>query len=332
MSRQRPFIGMFLNLAKDDREISARREAFLQGVGPLPGLTVATCYGAGDYNNYPDKAQKLSEFQVDGAGPDVYFATCWPSVRALKRIAGSGERATPIVFTGTADLRDDPSRNSDYENNVYGFISFGKNLCGEWVRLLRAVKPDVTRAAVLYDTVGGVREGPRPRASEVYREIVAQGWLLDPALDATKEIYVGSDKLRQELEAFAQEARAAGTPAGLIVAESVVAANHRQIIIDVAKNLKLPVVCPNRLYPFQGALVSKGTHIQSLYRSAGEYARKLINREVPSPQIDMTQTGLDPQKKAVFETVINAEAAAAIGLTVDAAMLARVKPDLVIEA
>jgi putative ABC transport system substrate-binding protein len=319
---------MFMNLPQDDREISGRREAFLQGVGPLPGLTVATRFGAGDYRNYRQKALDLSMLKVDGAGPDVYFATCWPSLRALRGVAGN----TPIVFTGVADLRDDPiNGNTDYASNVYGFISFGKNLCGDWVRLLRAVKPDVTRAAVLYDTVGGRPAGPRPRAQKVYDEIVAQGWLLNPALDATREINSGSQTLRADLEAFATQARQDGTPAGLIVAESVVAANNRQTIIDVARELKLPVVCPNRLYAFQGALVSRGTHIQDLYRSAGDYARRLINQDPPSPRIEIAQTGRNPQKMAVFETIINAEAAAAIGLTVDAAMLARVKPDLVID-
>jgi hypothetical protein len=329
MSRRYPFIAMFMNLPEDDVEISGRREAFLQGVGHLPGLTIATCYGAGDYDEYNQKALDLKNLDAGGAGPDVYFATCWPSLRALRDTV---DEDTPIVFTGLADLRPDPKNSAEYPENVYGFISFGKNLCGEWVRLLRAVKPDVTRAAVLYDTIGGQPEGDRPRAEKVYDEIVAQGKLLDPMLDAATPIYCGSQTLRKELGDFAQKASKDGTPAGLIVAESVVAANNRQSIIEVATELNLPAVYPNQLYTLQGALVSRGTHIQNLYRSAGSYARKLIHQEHPSPRIDETQTGLnpDPKKMAVFETILNAEAAKAIGLKVDSAMLARVKPDLII--
>ena len=66
-----------------------------------------------------------------------------------------------------------------------------------------------------------------------------------------------------------------------------------------------------------------GCGLQGLYHSAGQYARKLLLKEEPppSPRIDIAQTGLDPSKKAVFETVINAKAAAAIGLEVDTAAL-----------
>jgi ABC-type uncharacterized transport system substrate-binding protein len=326
MSRQRPFIGMFMNLCEDDREISGRREAFLQGVGSIPGLTIATCFGAGDYDNYGQKAQDLRNLRVDGAGPDLFFATCWPSLRAVRGVAGD----TPIVFAGNCDLRANPSTNTDYADNVFGFISYGKNLVGEWVRLLRAVKPDVARAAVLYDMDGARPNGPRERAKLVFDEIAAQGRQLSPVLDATTQINCASARLRDELEAFA---KAAPTPGGVVIAVSVLAARNRQTIIDAANEFRLPVVYPNRLYTFQGGLVSKGTYIQGLYRSAGAYARRLLNQERPSPKIDLTQTGLDPDPKkvAVFETIINAKAAAAIGLTVDSNMLTRVRPDLVID-
>src|SRR5262249_31402518 len=132
MSNQRPFIGMFMNLAEGDREVSARREAFLQGLGRIPGLTVATCFGAGDFGNYGAKALALRNLMVDGAGPDLYFAACWPSLRALVGVAG----AKPIVVAGVADLA--APGTPKYGGNVYGFISYGKNLCGEWPKLLRA--------------------------------------------------------------------------------------------------------------------------------------------------------------------------------------------------
>ncbi len=91
----------------------------------------------------------------------------------------------------------------------------------------------------------------------------------------------------------------ADTPAGLIVGVSVLAAAKRQAIIKFATDHKVPVVYPNRLYTFSGGLVSKGTYIQGLYRSAGQYARKLLLHEgPPSPRIDITQTGLDPQQEA----------------------------------
>jgi putative tryptophan/tyrosine transport system substrate-binding protein len=323
MSRHRPFIGMFMNLAEDDREISARREAFLQGVGAIPGLTVATCFGAGDFANYDKKAQALHDLVVDGAGPDLYFTSCWPSLRALMGVAGD----RPIVFAGLSDLSADPAWNKAYGSNVYGFLSYGKNLCGEWPRLLRAVAPAVARAAVLYDM-----SSARPLAQLVYDEIALQAGKLIPALDVTRGIDCASTTLDADLAEFMNEA---GTPAGLIVAVSVLTAIKRQTIINLTDTFKLPVVYPNRLYTFNegtishGGLVSRGTYIQGLYRSAGVYAQKLIKGQQPSPQIDITQTGLDPDTEAVFETVVNVKAAAAIDLTVDPAVL--MNADLVID-
>lgn len=319
MSRQRPCIAMFMNLAEDDREISARREAFLRGVGPIPGLTVANCFGAGDFGNYRNKAQALRDLVVDGSGPDLYFTGCWPSLRALNDVV----RDTPIVFAGMANLRPDPAATAEYGKNVYGFISYGRNLCGEWVRLLRAVKPTVARAAVVYDI-----DTARYNASWVYEEIRAQAQSLSPELDATKAINCGSATLDADLADFVRKADA---PAGVIVGVSVLAAAKRQAIIEFARTHKVPVVYPNRLYTFSGGLVSKGTYIQGLYHSAGQYARKLLLKEgpPPSPRIDITQTGLDPNKKPVFETVINANAAARIGLQVDPEVLNNA--DLIIE-
>jgi ABC-type uncharacterized transport system substrate-binding protein len=318
VSRQRPFIGMFMNLAEGDREISARREAFLRGIGQIPGLTVANCFGAGDFGNYVKKAQALRDHVVDGSGPDLYFTGCWPSLRALKKVAGD----TPIVFAGMANLRSDPAATDEYSKNVYGFISYGRNLCGEWVRLLRAVKPTVARAAVVYDM-----DRSRYNAKWVYEEILAQAQSLSPKLETRREINCGSPTLDADLASFVKEA---DTPAGLIVGVSVLAAAQRQAIIDFANANKVPVVYPNRLYTFSGGLVSKGTYIQGLYHSAGQYARKLLlKEEPPSPRIDVTQTGLDPSKKAVFETVVNAKAAAAIGLELDPAVLKNA--DLIID-
>ena len=93
-------------------------------------------------------------------------------------------------------------------------------------------------------------------------------------------------------------------------------------------------VGPSRLFTTRQCprigLVSIGTYVQGLYHSAGQYARKLFLKEEPlSPRIDITQTGLDPSKKAVFETVINAAAANAIGLKLDPALLKNA--DLIID-
>jgi ABC-type uncharacterized transport system substrate-binding protein len=319
---------MFMNLAEDDREISARREAFLEGFGrgsgSGPAPTIATSFGGGDFGsghvNYHNRAQGLRDLRVGGAGPDLYVATCWPSLRALIHVADR----TPIVFVGLANLRDTPATAThEYlPDNVYGFISYGKNLCGQWVNLLRDVRVDVAHAAFIYD----MNAQDRPGAKKVFEEIQRSGASLAVAGSAAPlevtPINCGSDRLDDDLKQFARQVT--GTPAGLIVGVSVLAAKKRKTIIEFAKNSQLPAVYPNRLYTLNGGLVSRGTYIQGLYRSAGDYARKIINGERPTPRIDTKQT----ETGAPFETVVNVSAARAIGLQLD---LARLRPDLVID-
>jgi hypothetical protein len=67
MSSNFPFIGIFMNFGEAGREISARRDAFPEGVnsggarpGPVPGLTIALRFGNANFSNYPQLAQECN--------------------------------------------------------------------------------------------------------------------------------------------------------------------------------------------------------------------------------------------------------------------------------
>jgi hypothetical protein len=315
MSSNYPFIGIFMNLGEADRETSARRDAFLEGVnsggarpGPVPGLTIALRFGNADFGNYPQLAQELYALRVDGAGPDLYFTTCWPSLRAVWGFP------QPVVFAGIPEI----GSALPYPNNVYGFLSAGANLCREWVGLFNDItQGTVKRAGVIFDD-----DTNRPDArTRIYTEIRNQAATYNIT---TTAINCGSDTLELDIKKFKQDAN---TPAGLIVAMSALTAKRREAVATAAQTLDLPVIYPNRLYTVHGGsakcagLVSRGTYLPDLYRKAGGYARQLIDHHVlsvpgatlPTPQINKDQA--DPHK-AKFETVINLNAAEAIGLTV----------------
>jgi hypothetical protein len=316
MSSNYPFIGIFMNLGEADREISARRDAFLEGVnsggvrpGPVRGLTIALRFGNADFGNYQKIAQELYALRVDGAGPDLYFTTCWPSLRELWSFP------EPIVFAGIPEMSSSPP---SYPSNVYGFLSAGTNICREWVGLFNDItQGNVKRAGVIFDN----DSNNRPGAQDIYTGIQTQAATYSIT---TTKIDCGSDTLELDIKRFAQ---AATTPAGLIVAMSALTAKRREAVTLAAQTLDLPVIYPNRLYTVHGGsakcagLASRGTYLPDLYRKAGGYARQLIDYYVlrvpgatlPTPQINKEQA--DPHK-AKFETVINLNAAEAIGLTV----------------
>ena len=54
-----PLIGMFINLASDDPEISTRRDGFLRGLGPQSNLRIAMRFGGDGGNNIVDGFRDL---------------------------------------------------------------------------------------------------------------------------------------------------------------------------------------------------------------------------------------------------------------------------------
>jgi ABC-type uncharacterized transport system substrate-binding protein len=310
MSDEHPFIAMFMNLGEDDREVSARRDAFLEGVntsapeaGPVPGLRVALRFGNADFDNYDHIAQELHNLSVDGAPPDLYFTTCWPSLAAVLKL----ELTAPVVVAGIPEVWPPPKLPS----NVYGVISSGKNICHEWVRLLHSIASDVKRVGVIYD-----KSPDRPDGRFIYNEVAKQA---DSSGMEPKDFNCGSGTLESEIEHFKNEGT---TRAGLIFAMSALTAKRRAIVTGAAQKLTLPAIYPNRLYTFHGGgLASRGTYLPDLYYRAGGYARQLIDYYVrctsgatlPSPPInrDQAHPGI-----AKFETVINLNVAADMKLSV----------------
>jgi ABC-type uncharacterized transport system substrate-binding protein len=286
-----PLIGMFMNLAEDDGEISTRRDAFLQGLGPMSNLTIAMRFGGDgggrivDYTTYPMKANALAKLD-----PDLYVCSCWPTLRALLNAT-----IKPIVFAGLVDLTANPA--SHYDTNVFGFIDYGTNLCAQWPAYLSQIAPIVTRAAVVYDVHSGL-----PQVDAVYDAIdAAKGALTLGKID------VRSTTLANDIQDFANCAGAFAnsisgspcSPGGLIVPAGTPMATIRKTIIKAAADNNLPAIYANRLYVIDGGLISRGTYTPNLYLKAGDYAKQILKGTPPKQQIDMTQTGKD----AVFETV-----------------------------
>jgi hypothetical protein len=287
MSKKHPFIAMFMNLGEGDRETSARRDAFLEGVntsvagaGPVPGLTVALRFGNADFINYPQLADELHKLTIDGAGPDLYFTTCWPSLKELWKIDA------PVVFAGIPEMGP-----AVYQDNAYGFLSSGKNICREWLDLLHKVDPDVERVGLVFDN-----DLTRADAQNIYQEVKLQAPSFGMTVsDIYSKINCGSGTLQLDIKRFKDSDT---TKAGLVVAMSALTARRRTDILAAAQLLDLPTIYPNRLYTVHGGdakcagLASRGTYLPDNYYNAGGYARMLIDyyvrgvagAKLPSPK------------------------------------------------
>jgi putative ABC transport system substrate-binding protein len=93
------------------------------------------------------------------------------------------------------------------------------------------------------------------------------------------------------------------------------AAVHRELIITLAAQHKLPAVYFERNFVDAGGLISYGANMIGQYRKAAEYVGRILKGAKPAdlPVVQSTK----------FELVINAETATMLGLTVPDTVLAR---------
>jgi len=98
---------------------------------------------------------------------------------------------------------------------------------------------------------------------------------------------------------------------GLIVTSSALALAHRELIIALAAQHKLPAVYYRRYYVDKGGLVS---YVQQ-FRGAASYVDRILKGERPAD--------LPVQAPTKYELVINLRTAKALGLDVPQSLLAR---------
>jgi putative ABC transport system substrate-binding protein len=236
--------------------------------------------------------------------PDVFLAYGSLSVAALKRVTGT----VPIVFVGVADPEgggfvDSLSRPG---GNVTGFMLYEYSFSGKWLELLEEIVPNLTRAAVLRDSLNRSGIGEFAAIQSVSRSL---GIELRPV--DTRD----ADEIERTLAAFAR------TPnVGMVVTPSTTVAVYRTIIA-LAARYKLPAVYGYRRDVTAGGLISYGPDRVDLFRRAAEYVDRILKGEKPSD--------MPVQAPTKFELVINLKTAKALGLTIPPAVL--IRADEVIE-
>jgi putative ABC transport system substrate-binding protein len=172
---------------------------------------------------------------------------------------------------------------------------------GKWLQLLKEIAPSVTRAAVFRDatTTGGVGQfaAIQAMAPSLGVEAVAVN-IRDP------------NEIERTVTEFGR------TPnGGLIVTGSGLAMVHRELIVTLAAQHKLPAVYSNRAPVAAGGLISYGADLRDQFRQAAIYVDRILKGEKPAD--------LPVQAPTKYQLVVNLKAAKALGLEVPATLLAR---------
>jgi putative ABC transport system substrate-binding protein len=270
---------------------------FVQRLGELgwiEGRTVAIEYrwAEGRPERYAEIAAQFVRRKVD------VVVTVESAASAVKQATS----VIPIVFA----LANDPVEGglvaslSRPGGNVTGLSIQGTDLAGKRSELLREIRPDLRRLAIL--------------ANVGHRESVLE---MDQVQATVRSLGIEVAKLeirRAEDISPAFESLKGQADALYVVASALIAANRTRII-TFALSARLPTSFNTREYVEAGALMSYGPNFLDQFRRTAEIVDKILRGAKPA-DIPIEQ----PTK---FDLVINLSTAKALDLDIPTTLLAR---------
>jgi putative tryptophan/tyrosine transport system substrate-binding protein len=292
-------VGVLLPAAADDSQYQAWLGAFLQALALLGwsigrNVRIDTRWATANAETIRSHAAELAALV-----PDVILAHGNAAVGALLQTT----RTLPIVFP----VIGDPVAGGFVESlarpggNATGFMNFDFSFSGKWLEVLKQIAPSVTRVAVLRDPAIG---------SGTSQFAVIQAAAPSLRMEVNPVNMRDAGEIEHTITAFAR-----GSNSGLIVTAGGAAQRHRDLIITLAAQHKLPAVYYERFFVAAGGLISYGASLIEQYQRAASYVDRILKGEKPAE--------LPVQLATKFEMVINLKTASALGLEIPPMLLAR---------
>jgi putative tryptophan/tyrosine transport system substrate-binding protein len=231
--------------------------------------------------------------------PDLIFAAATPALAALHR----DSRSLAIVFVQVSD----PVKLGFVGSlarpggNITGFTTFEYPVGGKWLELLKDTAPGRSRVAVLLDP-----DNPSQVAYLQGVEAAAPTF----GVQLTRADVRNAADIERVINDFAQHPNGA-----LVVAPTAVTILHRDLIIALAAQHRLPAVYPYRYFAANGGFISYGVDLAEQYRQAAGYVDRILRGANPGE--------LPVQLSSKFELVVNLKTAKALGLTIPEPFLQR---------
>jgi putative tryptophan/tyrosine transport system substrate-binding protein len=290
---------VFASQEDTDQEAEARLVAFVQALRDL-GWADGRNVQLDVHRPKPTAADiRKHVAELVTAAPDVILASGGTALAPLLQAT----RTIPIVFLSVVDPvgAGFVQRLSRPGGNATGFMQFEYSLSGKWLELIKQVAPSTTHATVTRDpsTTSGIGQFAviQSVASSIGVEVIS--------IDGRD-----ADEISRGIEV------AAGAPnGGLIVTTSAAVNVHRDQIIALAAQHRLPAVYPRRVWVERGGLMSYGADVIAASRRGAGYVDRILKGEKPAD--------LPVQAPTKYELVINLKTAKALGLEVPPSLLAR---------
>ena len=156
-------------------------------------------------------------------------------------------RTLPIVFTAVTDpvaqgLVETLARPG---RNITGFTIFEPEIGSKWLEVVKQIAPETKRAAVIFN----------PETEPYYRLYMSS----IEAAGASLSVETFEAPVRSRVEIEAAISALAREPAGAVISMSgTFPVVHRDLIIAMAAQYRLPAVYPFRFQAMDGGLISYG--------------------------------------------------------------------------
>jgi putative tryptophan/tyrosine transport system substrate-binding protein len=291
-------VAVLMGLA-DDAEAQVRSMAFEQGLereGWSLGqnLRIEYRHAEGHSARTQAFAKELVELK-----PDCIVGHSTSVVTALMHAT----RTIPIVFVSVADPIGSGFVASMARpgRNITGFTILQASIAGKYVSLLKDVVPQLARVALMYNPNSLPDSGFFSRA---FMEAAAK-YKVRPIIAEVHD----PTEIENTIRKLGGETRS-----GVILAPDNFTTVHRELIISLAAQFRIPAIYPYRYFAKAGGLLSYGVDAVDLFRRASEYVSRILRGADPA--------GLPVQAPTKFELVINLGTAKALGLVIPRILLA----------
>jgi putative tryptophan/tyrosine transport system substrate-binding protein len=287
-----PRASVLIGIPENDPETKSRVRALRLGMrdaGWIEGSNIQI-----EYRYAADQdAIKKHVAEVIRLAPDVVLANSTPVMAELK----TATKTIPIVFV----IVNHPVGQGFVENlkqpggNVTGFSFIEPEIVGKWINLLRDVKPDLSRVALMFN----------PATAGYYDSYLRSFKAL--LQQSTVEVDAAHVRTEAEVEGtvagLAREQRA-----GLIVAADPTTVSMREVILKAVEQHRVPLIAPYRQFVLGGGLMSYGPDTVDIFRRSSSYVDRILKGERVG--------NLPVQSPDKFELAVNLKTARALGLSV----------------
>jgi putative ABC transport system substrate-binding protein len=285
-------VGLLMGYPEGDRQARANVAAFREGLRSLGwiegrNIQLEFRWAGGD----PDKARAFAK-ELVGIKPDVIV----PSTNQVTEILQHETRAIPIVFVFVGDPVGSGFVKSLSRpgGNITGFANFENSIGAKWLEILKELAPKTRNVGFIHSPLAAPNIGFL-RAAEAAGPSLGVKVFALPVTNAAD--------IERTVAAFTAEPNG-----GLIVAPHAVTLAHRDLIITMAAQHRLPAVYSDRYFAESGGLLSFGNNTADLFRRSTTYIDRILKGGEPAE--------LPVQLPTKFELIINLKTAKTLGLDV----------------